>query len=126
MSLIEKPVLLKGSLDEVRVQALFDSGASYSCINGFLARRIAYLEQLPEPMIFETAETGFEIEAEYAVRVDFYFDDTERRFTDEVMVIEDLSEGLIIGVATMQKWNIRLDFEAEEVQYDRKPHRLRI
>ena len=126
MALLSKPVIIAGSMGRREVNAFFDSGASYSCINDELADDIAILEPLPDPMEFETAEKDAVVEAGYAIRVDFYFTDTQRRFTDEIIVIENLSEDLIIGANTMQKWKIRLDFEAEEVLYDKKMHRLRI
>ncbi len=126
MALISKPIILAGSLGRREVTALFDSGASYSCVNRRLAEEIAHLEPLAEPMEFETAERGSVVTAEYAVRADFFFTDTPRRFTDELVVIEELSEELIIGAATMQKWKIVLDFETEEVLYDKRMHRLRI
>jgi hypothetical protein len=124
--LLSKPVLLAGSKGKREVNAFFDSGASYSCISASCAQEIAHLEKLPEPMEFETAESGYTLRADYAVRVDFYFPDTPRRFTDELVVIDGLSEELVIGAATMQKWKISLDFDAEEVVYDKKMHKLRI
>jgi len=126
VALIKKPVILVGSKGRKEVTALFDSGASYSCISKKTADELAHLDPLPEPMEFETAEKGVTVTAEYAIRVDFYFKDTPRRFTDELVVIEDLSEKLIIGATTMQKWKIRLDFDRKDVRYDRKMHRLRI
>jgi hypothetical protein len=42
------------------------------------------------------------------------------------MVLDTLSEDLIIGVTTMQKWQIKLDFDSEKVVYDPKMHRMRI
>ncbi len=126
MSLISKPIILAGSLGRREVTALFDSGASYSCINRRLAEEIAHLEPLAEPMEFETAEKGSVVTAEFAVRVDFFFTDTPRRFTDELGGIDGLSEELIIGAATMQKWKIVLNFKTEEALYDKRINRLRI
>ena len=42
------------------------------------------------------------------------------------MVLETLSEELIIGATTMQKWRIKLDFVEERVLYDRRVQRLRL
>ena len=47
------------------------------------------------------------------------------RFSDEFMVLSDLSEELIIGTTTMQKWRFKLDFEREEVIIDPRVTRLR-
>lgn len=126
MSLINRKIVLAGSKGRKEVTAFFDSGASYSCINKKTADELAHLEPLSEVMEFETAESDSMIIAQYGIRVDFFFTDTPRRFTDELFVIDDLSEELIIGATTMQKWKIRLDFEHEEVIYDKRMHRLRI
>lgn len=126
MGLLSKPVLLAGSKGKREVNAFFDSGASYTCISASCAAKIAHLEKLSEPMEFTTADADTTVVAKYRIAVDFYFSDTPRRFTDELVVIDGLSEELIIGAATMQKWKIRLDFDSEEVIYDKKMHKLRI
>jgi hypothetical protein len=126
MSLLQKEVILKGLKGQTTVTALFDSGASYSCILRAAAEKVGTLQLLEEPLEFETADAGGIITAEYGIRLSFYFTDTDRRFTDEFFVFDTLSEDLIIGASTMQKWGIRLDFEKEEVLYGRKMHRLRI
>lgn len=126
MSLLERNLTLKGLKGERTVSALFDSGASYSCIRREVADEIGLLEPLEEPMTFETADKDSEVVAEFVVRLSFFFSDSERRFTDEFIVLDNLSEDLIIGAATLRKWKIRLDFDADEVTYERKMHRLRI
>ena len=126
MSLLHKNVTLKGTRGIEEVIALFDSGASYSCIRQDIAERIGTLEPLEEPMEFSTADEGSSLVARSAVHLSFYFPDTQRRFTDEFIVLQSLSEPLIIGVKTMQAWRIRLDFDSEEILYDRKMHKLRI
>jgi len=126
MSLLEETARLKGNLGEAQVVALFDSGASYSCIRRATAESIAHLEPLDEEMVFETADTGATITAEFSVHLSFYFPDTDRRFTDEFLVFDTLSEDLIVGAKTMQAWHIRLDFENERILYDKKMHRLRL
>lgn len=126
MSLLQNQLTIRGLKGEKTVTALFDSGASYSCVRRSTAEKIALLEPLEEPMEFETADEGTYIPAEYVVHLSFFFQDTDRRFTDEFIVVDTLSEDLIIGTVTMQKWKIRLDFENEKVMYDRKIHRLRI
>ncbi len=126
MSLIESPLTIAGAVGRKDVWALFDSGASYSCMSRRLAESVSHLEPLPEPMEFETAEPGAVLVARYAVRIDFFFPESSRRFSDEALVFDGLSEDLIIGAATMQKWKISLDFEHERVIFDRCMHRLRI
>ena len=126
MSLIELPCTLVGIKERETVSALFDGGASYSCIQRRLAERLGRLEPLSEPMSFETADQGGYITAEYVVVLEFFLEDSPRRFMDEFIVLDTLSENLIIGATTMRKWKIKLDFETETVVYDKKMHRLRI
>jgi len=42
------------------------------------------------------------------------------------MVLDTLSEELIIGATIMHKWQIKLDFVEEKVLYDRRVQRLRL
>ena len=126
MSLLELPCVLVGNRGRTSTVCLFDSGASYSVIRKESAEQIAHLEALPEPLVFETADTGDFITANYVVVLEFFLEDAPRRFTDEFMVLDTISEDLIIGATTMQKWGIKLDFVNEKVIYDRKMHRLRI
>jgi 8-oxo-dGTP pyrophosphatase MutT (NUDIX family) len=126
VSLLQKELVLKGLRGEETVTALFDSGASYSCIRREIAEEIGLLEPLEEPMVFATADEGTSIRADFVVHLSFFFEDTDRRFTDEFIVLDVLSEDLIIGAKTMQAWKIRLDFDAEEVRYEKKVHKLRI
>jgi hypothetical protein len=122
MSVIIKEIRLRGSRGEATKEAIFDSGSTYSCIHPDLAKTLEIVTPLPEPMEFSTAEEGREVTAEGAVRLNFYIDDY--RFSDEFMVIERLSNGVIIGAATLQKWRLRLDFENDEVIIDPRVTKL--
>ena len=115
--------LLVGSRGRKRVKGLFDSGATYSCISRELATELEILIPLPESISFETAEKGKTLEAREAVRLDFHINGY--RFSDEFMVLPELSEAVIIGASTMQKWRFKLDFEREEVIIDPRVTRLR-
>jgi hypothetical protein len=126
MSLLEDKVTLKGLKGTTTVTALFDSGASYSCIKRSVAENVAVLEPLEEPMEFALADENAFVTADYVIHLSFYFQDTDRRFTDEFIVLDSLSEDLIVGAKTMQSWKIRLDFDKEEILYDRKMHKLRL
>ncbi len=116
MAVINKKIHLKGSKGDKEVPALFDSGATYSCISPELAGKLAVVEPLDEPMEFGTAEEGRHVTARDAIRVNFYIDGC--RFSDEFMVIPGLPVDVIIGAATLQKWRMKLDFENDEVIID--------
>jgi hypothetical protein len=122
MAVIIKEIKLKGSKGEAVKEALFDSGATYSCIHPELARSLEIVTDLPEPMEFRTAKHGEYVNANGRVSLNFYIG--EYRFTDEFMVIEDLDNGVIIGAATLQKWRLKLDFEHDEIIIDPKVTKL--
>ncbi len=128
VSILEHEVTIEGSMGTRRCLALFDSGASYSIIRRDIAEQVARLELLPDPenWIFETAEAGRHVETRYRVTLNFQFADSRAHFSDEFVVFDKLSEELIVGATTMQKWQIRLDFKAEEVIYRKTAVRLRI
>jgi len=98
--------------------ALFDSCASFSCVNPKVAEKLGNLELLPDVIRIQTASEAHEILVKYRVMLDFYLNGT--RLSDEFIVIPGLSEEAIIGAATMQKWRIKLDFEHDSVWVDPK------
>jgi len=124
MAIIIKKVKLAGSKGEKELEGLFDSGSTYSCIERGLAKNLGVLERIPIPLKFETAEKKRSIVAKERVSLDFYLDGY--RFSDEFMIIPKLSEEVIIGASTMQKWRFKLDFEHEEVIIDPRVTRLRL
>ena len=124
MAIIQKEIRLVGSKGEGKVIAIFDSGASYSCIQPELAKELGMVEPLPEPMDFGTAKEGESLSASEAVRLNFHLNGY--RFSDEFMLIPNLSEPVIIGAATMQKWRLKLNFENDEVIIDPRVTKLRL
>ncbi|MFH1004104.1 MAG: retropepsin-like aspartic protease [Bacteroidota bacterium] len=122
MSIISQAVKFVGSKGEAKVETLFDSGASYSFINKTVANKLGNLEKLPEPLSFETASKEQYIKIKERVILDFYINDI--RFSDEFLISENLSEDVIIGIATMQKWRMKLDFDNDKVIVDKKASRL--
>lgn len=124
MAIIQKEVELVGSKGREKVLGLFDSGATYSCIDAKLAGRLELVLTLPQALEFETAELGRKLQVSQAVRLDFWLNGF--RFSDEFFLVPNLSEQLIIGVVTMQKWRFKLDFEKDEVIIDPRTTRLRL
>ena len=120
MSVVVKKIKLEGSKGEKEIEALFDSGASMSFIKESLAKELAHIEPLRQPLRFETAKAGEEIIVNQAVRLDFYLD--KDRLSDEFFVVPDniATEEIIIGASTFQKWRLIIDFEKEDVYSIRK------
>lgn len=123
MAIIQKPIRLAGSKGSEEVVAIFDSGSTYSCIQPELAKKLEIVLPLPEPMDFSPAKEGEMVTATERVSLNFYFDGY--RFSDEFMLIPKLSEPVIIGATTLQKWQMKLDFEADEVIIDPRVTKLR-
>ena len=126
MGILHREIELAGSKGRARRTALFDSGATYSMIGSDIAKHVEQPRPLPEDDVweFETAEKGHVLIATHWVSLAFYFDDSRQRFTDEFIVMDGLSEEVVIGAKTMQAWKIKLDFETEEIIYRKTAQRL--
>ena len=122
--IIEKKLLFEGSLGEQNFLALFDSGATYSCIRPEKAKLIGNVEPILHPFQIETASEGHYVKVNSAIRLDFYIENYH--FSDEFMVIPNLSEEVIIGAKTMQSWRMTLDFEHDKVVFDPRVTKLRL
>lgn len=124
MTVVQKRIRLAGSRGAEEVDAIFDSGSTYSCIRPELAQRLETVLRLPEPMEFGTAKRGEKLTASERVALNFHLDSL--RFSDEFMLIPELSEPVIIGAKTLQAWRMKLDFEREEVVVDPRVTELRL
>jgi len=56
MAVIQNKIKLVGSKGSKELEAIFDSGATYSSIQPDLAEKIGMVEPLPEPTEFGTAK----------------------------------------------------------------------
>jgi len=124
MAVILKEIELAGSRGRAKVEALFDSGATYSCIVRELAERLGGIVPMLEPLNLGTAKEGESLTVTEAVRLDFHLNGY--RFSSEFMIVPKLSEQAIIGAQTMQAWRFKLDFENDEVIIDPKVTKLRL
>lgn len=117
-----RPLNFRGANGTAELNALFDSGFAYSCLNPEIAARLGTVESLPEPLDVNTAFKGRFIRFEKRISLDFYLNNL--RLTDEFMVVPGLSEEAIIGATTMQKWRIKLDFEHDKIITDARANWL--
>lgn len=124
MSSIIRKLEFIGSKSEAEIEALFDSGSSYSCITPELANKLGIVVPLPRPLKVETAATGQKMEVKESVELLFRLKGLD--LLDDFMVIPNLSEDAIIGVKTMQAWRIKLDSENDDVIVDPRVAKLRI
>ena len=124
MSIIEKKLRLEGPLGEKEVTALFDSGASVSCIRPDIAEALEQPIPLRTPLQISTANEINSILVSELVAISFYIGDY--RFISDFYLVPALTEEVIIGASTMQQWRFKLDFENEEVIIDPRVTRMRI
>jgi len=122
MGILKVPLLFMGSKGEKIIYTLFDKGATFSCVSPENAEEIGLVEKMRRPLEVATASRGHYVKIENTLRSDFFYDDI--RLSDEFMVVPDLSEEAIIGVNTMQKWRIKLDFEHDRIIVDPKVAKL--
>ena len=118
MSIIKLPLHFEGSQGEKNIYTLFDSGATFSCINPDMVEGLGTPEKLYRPVEVATAAVGHYLKITHRIAVDFYINDV--RLSDEFYLIPGLSEDAIFGVNTFQKWRIKLDFEHDTVHVDPK------
>jgi hypothetical protein len=116
--IIKIPVRYEGSAGEKILYTLFDSGSTFSCIHPDYAEDIAPAQKMRVPLEISTANEGTYMKINEKLLTEFYIHDI--RMSDEFMVVPNLSEDAIIGVTTMQKWRIKLDFEHDTVIIDPK------
>jgi predicted aspartyl protease len=120
--IIRVPLRFEGSKGDKILYSLFDSGATYSCIAEEIAGDLAHLETLHTPMRLATASSDTYMEIHNTCRLDFYHEDI--RLSDEFLVVSGLSEDVVIGATTMQKWRIKLDFEHDTILVDPRVAKL--
>ena len=124
MSIIKTPLLFIGSKGEKHLYTLYDSGVNLSCIHPDVLEGLEVPVSLGRTRLVGTASEGHYIEVNERVSLDFYMDDI--LLSDEFLVIPGLSEEVIIGAATMQKWRIKLDFEHDKAIVDPKVAKMQL
>lgn len=124
MSIIKEPLLFVGSQGEKHLYALFDSGANLSCINPDHIQDLEIPTHLGRERLIGTASEGHFIKVTERVSLDFYMNNV--LLSDEFLVVPNLSEDIIIGAATMQKWRIKLDFEHDKAIVDPKVAKMQL
>lgn len=122
MGLIIKKLRVFGDKGEKRVQVLFDTGASASFIRRDIAESLATILRLPSPEVYTLGDGVGRLRAtETAV---LYVIVKGIRISDNFIVVPRLSDEMIIGANTLQKWRVRLDLENADVLVDRRVSRL--
>jgi len=122
MGLIIKKLRVAGDKGERRLQVLFDTGASASFIRRDAVDKIATTLKLPSPETYTLRDGVGKLRVNETVVLYVYIDGV--RISDNFIVAPRLSDEVIIGANTLQKWRIKLDLENEKVIIDKRMARL--
>ncbi len=129
--IIKIPVRYEGPNGDKILYTLFDSGSSFSCIHPDHVKELGEPTAIRTPIEVETASADSRLIIRERMTMDFYIQDIH--MFDDFMVVPGITEDVIIGATTMQKWRLKLDFEhdivvvdprvARAILYDIKFHR---
>ena len=122
MGLIIKKLRVAGDKGERRLQVLFDTGASASFIRRDVVDKIATTLKLPSPETYTLGDGVGKLRVNETVVLYIYIDGI--RISDNFIVAPRLSDEVIIGANTLQKWRVKLDLENERVVVDKRMARL--
>lgn len=122
MGLIIKKLRVAGDKAEHRFTVLFDTGASASFVRRDIANRVATMLKLPVAETYTLGDGLGKLRVSETVILHLYIGGI--RISDNFVVAPRLSDEIIIGATTLQKWRIKLDLENEKVIIDRKMGRL--
>jgi len=124
MGLISKQVEVIGDKRKIKIQALFDTGASASFIRKDFADQVATVVRMPSPWIFTLGDGKGKVRAEHCLHVDIIIKGI--RIFHQLIVVKDLGEEMIIGADILQRWKIKLDPEREDILIDKKVTQLKL
>jgi hypothetical protein len=124
MGLISKQLEVIGDKQKIKVQALFDTGASASFIRKNLADQIATVVRMPSPWMFILGDGKGRVQAEHCLHVDIIIKSI--RIFHQLIAVKDLGEEMIIGADILQRWRIKLNPEREDILIDKRVTELKL
>ncbi|MEW6481748.1 MAG: retropepsin-like aspartic protease [bacterium] len=124
MGLLVENLKVEGDKGKAEIACLFDTGSSESLIREDIAGKVSTIVNLPQPLYFKMADGEGILKANKCIPLSITLDGCTIR--DEVIVVDKLTDDMIIGAGTMQKYRIKLDLENERVIIDPKVTRLRV
>ena len=122
MGLIIKKLRVAGDKGERRLQVLFDTGASVSFVRRDVVEKMATVVKLPFPETYTLGDGVGRLRVNETVVLHVFINGV--RTSDNFIVAPRLSDEVIIGATTLQKWRIKLDLENEKVIVDKRMSRL--
>jgi len=111
-----------GDKGERRLEVLFDTGTSASFIRQEAVERIATTLKLPSPEAYTLGDGVGKLRVRETAVLYVYIDGV--RISDNFIVAPRLSDSVIIGANTLQKWRVKLDLENEEIIINKRTARM--
>jgi hypothetical protein len=106
LGIVRQDLLVKGDKKEMRLNVLFDSGASRSLIRSDVARELSTPKELLIQREF-TAADGHKVICKYFC--DLIVEIEGKRIGIEAFLVEDLPVPLVFGALDMEAYMIKLD-----------------
>ena len=106
MGIVRQDLLVKGDRKEMRLNVLFDSGASRSLIRSDIARELSTPKELLIQREF-TAADGHKVICKYFC--DLIVEIEGKRIGIEAFLVDDLPVPLVFGALDMEAYMIKLD-----------------
>jgi predicted aspartyl protease len=122
MGLIVRRLKVAGDKGERRLEVLFDTGASASFVRQDAVEKIATSLRLPSPEAYTLGDGVGKLRVRETAVLYVYIDGV--RISDNFIVAPKLSDPVIIGASTLQKWRVKLDLEHEKIMIDKRMARL--
>ena len=113
MGLIYKQVLVKGNKGERTLRVLMDTGASSTVIRADIAHKLGTPAPLARTILAEFASGKGEVKE--MVSLSLQIDGHE--VVTPALLLENLSEELLIGAEFFQRYKVLLDPEREDIRF---------
>lgn len=113
MGLIYKQVLVKGNKGERTLRVLMDTGASSTVIRADIAHNLGTPAPLARTILAEFASGRGEVKE--MVSLSLQIDGHE--VVTPALLLENLSEELLIGAEFFQRYKVLLDPEREDIRF---------
>ncbi|MFQ6091351.1 MAG: retropepsin-like aspartic protease [bacterium] len=125
MGVLIKELEIIGDKGRSKAKTLFDSGASDSVIRKDVAQKVASFLRLSEPVDFVLGDGKITMTSQYFTGISFVL--KECTFpAQRVLIVDELEDEFILGVDAFQRWKFRLDFEHEDVIFDKSVLGMRL
>lgn len=124
MGKIVKRLEVLGDKGKGKVEVLFDSGATESVVQKSFAEKLATVISLPKWRRFLLADGKTEIKTNLVANIMITINGItiDSRF----YVLEKLGREMVIGAATMQEWDIRLNPKEEKITIGVDPNAIEL